>query len=574
MAYYDEPLVDPTADFEAQEAGLTQQAARIKALRDRYGKPYTPDNTEVGGFTLSTGQRIPGRVIGGGWGQAAQALSPLVADFTAGQQEKAMNAQRGALSQAEVADAVKQMQEFPQATPGGYESLPGNKGFAGGNLVEANYVPGKDPSVADTGAAIAKMYRNPKLAKSADDILQYQMTKAPGEALTRALAAEDKRRKAFEADRTFTETSNYHKALLGKQGTSGFQDSKLTDKGGATIYAHPDGRAYSLNFPLTPAGEQTMPPEQMPGQLRMKPGTTALTKDRPVPEPYVKPAGTAPTTDPRLRSQQQSPPEKPSEQAQKDIEAAGTQLTTLQELRARRRGLPSSFLGDVLPTNWGKSDVVAWADKDAASRAGFHSDMGKYVNTELYDASGKAINEEEMKRIKATMPNAASTDDEWERWGERVEALAKMKILRRQEIAKNPKDIDYDVNVNALVNKRTGQIIPGTESPFKKEIDTDRAVQAEVAKQGEPRISAGADMATMKKSIEAMPDSLEKAMALRALNKNNIAKALPKTAAKASAAPAPAGAAQPADGLSTVEDGYRYTPGPGGRANKANWSKQ
>jgi len=38
------------------------------------------------------------------------------------------------------------------------------------------------------------MYRNPKLAKSADDILQYQMTKAPGEALTRALESRERLR--------------------------------------------------------------------------------------------------------------------------------------------------------------------------------------------------------------------------------------------------------------------------------------------------------------------------------------------------------------------------------------------
>ena len=58
MSYLDEPLVDPTQDFDAQQLALTQQAAQIKALRDRYAQPYTPDNKEVGGFTLSTGQRM------------------------------------------------------------------------------------------------------------------------------------------------------------------------------------------------------------------------------------------------------------------------------------------------------------------------------------------------------------------------------------------------------------------------------------------------------------------------------------------------------------------------------------
>ncbi len=180
MAYYDEPLVDPTLDFDAQQQVLTQQAARIKALRERYGKPYTPDNAEVGGFTLSTGQRIPGRIVGGGLSALAQGVAPLLAEYTATGREGNMAREQSALNKRQQEDAVEWGRTIPRDTP--YRADPTNAPSAtnpNGNFVEANVTPAAKADRGEVLTAALRGYKNPLTRATAQQYLADQLIKEP-----------------------------------------------------------------------------------------------------------------------------------------------------------------------------------------------------------------------------------------------------------------------------------------------------------------------------------------------------------------------------------------------------------
>ncbi len=192
MAYYDEPIVDPDG-FAAEQALLDQQAARIKALRQNYAKPYEFNPQEVGGFTLSTGQRIPGRVVSGGWGQALQALTPLVADYTAGRQEKELAAGIGALDTRQRKAALDWAANIPQDTP--YSAVPTNAPSAtnpGGNFVEAAVTEAKPADRALVLKHAMAGINNKYSAKAAEKLFDAEAVDVPKEQRTQAFQTAQK----------------------------------------------------------------------------------------------------------------------------------------------------------------------------------------------------------------------------------------------------------------------------------------------------------------------------------------------------------------------------------------------
>lgn len=82
MAYDENTVAYGNPDLMAQEEALAlrkqrlQAAARAAAEQSGIYAPAKPDNSEVGGFTLSTGQRIPGQVLRT---PAAAMASPIIA---------------------------------------------------------------------------------------------------------------------------------------------------------------------------------------------------------------------------------------------------------------------------------------------------------------------------------------------------------------------------------------------------------------------------------------------------------------------------------------------------------------
>lgn len=186
MAYYDDPLVDPDG-FAQEQALLDQQAARIKALRQRAAQPWEPSLKEIGGFTLSTQTpgaaptHIPGRIAPATWGSALSALAPLVADYTAGQQEKELAQRTGALDARQRKAALDWAGNIPQDTPYSAVPLPGHTGGTGGNLVEATVTPAAPADPAKVLKHAVAGLNNKYSAKSAQALLDAQTVDIPKE---------------------------------------------------------------------------------------------------------------------------------------------------------------------------------------------------------------------------------------------------------------------------------------------------------------------------------------------------------------------------------------------------------
>lgn len=112
MAYYDEPLTDPSLDFDAREAALLQQQARIKALRGIAAAPIASAG-EAGGWTSAvTGTRIAPSVLKT---PTAALLSPLIGQVGADLQEGRLNQARTSLNRDQQDDYQDILRSMPQA---------------------------------------------------------------------------------------------------------------------------------------------------------------------------------------------------------------------------------------------------------------------------------------------------------------------------------------------------------------------------------------------------------------------------------------------------------------------------
>lgn len=173
MAYFDQPLVDPTYDYDAQEQQLAQQAARIKALRATGASMPTPDNSEVGGWSLSTGQRMPGRVLKT---PTSALLNPILANVGADIGEYRSNQARSDMNKAQDAQADTIFNSI-KSRPAGEATY--GAGEEGPTMTPGT--PAYEPSNDDLLAASKKMSMLPKYREVGQKFMLNQLTEVPKE---------------------------------------------------------------------------------------------------------------------------------------------------------------------------------------------------------------------------------------------------------------------------------------------------------------------------------------------------------------------------------------------------------
>jgi len=194
------PLYDPPTAYDDELTAQSDALARRKALlteqlkqqiaQQGYYAPYKPDNTEVGGFTLSTqtpgmpGVRIPGRIVSSPFGQVAQGLAPLVASARLDNQTQQFDTDQAVFNRAAREDAMRRLTAMPQGTPAteGTPEVPSQ--YAYGQTSPAVPAvpaqPAKDAPLADTIRWAASLQDNPRTQALGGKILENTLVTLPG----------------------------------------------------------------------------------------------------------------------------------------------------------------------------------------------------------------------------------------------------------------------------------------------------------------------------------------------------------------------------------------------------------
>lgn len=261
MALYDSPIDDTTQpDLLAQDAALQRRKALLVAQAAQAAQragvyaPYKPDNEEVGGFTLSTGQRIPGRIVNAPLGQAAQALTPLVAQSRLASDQAAYDQSETGFRTAARADRDRRLAAMPTSTP----AIPGHLDYTTGSdtpVAMTSGAPAREPSLRDRLEWAAGLKDNPLTAGVGDALTSDLIVKEPERVEARAeraqtraeKIAEDRRkqREDIEFKRWQTEQNNQVRADIAQLvhggggsssgGGGGSSSVALTDENGQPV---------------------------------------------------------------------------------------------------------------------------------------------------------------------------------------------------------------------------------------------------------------------------------------------------------------------------------------------------
>ena len=257
MAYFDDPIVDPTLDFDAQDLQLQQQLARVKALRAVGATtPDTPTN-EVGGWTLSTGQKMPGRVIRT---PTAALLNPLLANVGADIGDARSTQMKSDISRNQQADMVATLAATPQATP----AKPSTELMGptpDGKPLMSDAIPAQEPTRADILAHGAQLAKNPLTRAIAQKYIEDQLVGAPTREATQRL--ELTKAAMASKDKALDRQSRLDAARIRANATGGAKLTMVQNDNGVVTGGY------------DPRTNQTYPLGTLPG------GTAALDTDGP-----------------------------------------------------------------------------------------------------------------------------------------------------------------------------------------------------------------------------------------------------------------------------------------------------
>lgn len=274
MAFYDDPLADPSLSFDAQEQQLLQQQARIKAMRAAAGVPVEAPAMSPGWTSSVTGAHIGGKTLKT---PTAALLSPIINSVGADLQEGRLNRATAALDAAKQADFQKYIDSTPQTVTGAIPTNAPSATNPDGNLVAATPMAPEAPTRQQLIAHAATGMQNPLSRALAAKQIEDLTIAAPTREAAAALAAQN-----TQWDRTFklTEAAEKarHNAALEAKPSGQFQDSGQVDARGNKILVNPTappGQQYFVADPSNPGGPPT-----------------------PIPTPPGAPASVAPVTAP------------------------------------------------------------------------------------------------------------------------------------------------------------------------------------------------------------------------------------------------------------------------------------
>ena len=249
MAYFDDPVTDPTLDFDARDLALTQQAARIKAMRAAAAQSVQEPAMSPGWNSAVTGTHIGGQTLKT---PTAALLNPLVNQVGADFGDIGLVNQTDALTRAKQANAEEAIGGLPAA-----------------------------PTAAD----FQKLSANPLTRAVAAKAVEDRLIQAPIRASTERIATAKEAAAAVEKakDRAATlEAAN----IRANQPSKALHDSGLVTSSGAKIYFTPnadgtktynfagqDGSAVQSATP--PDGSQRVAPEQPVSPATPVAGATA-----------------------------------------------------------------------------------------------------------------------------------------------------------------------------------------------------------------------------------------------------------------------------------------------------------
>jgi hypothetical protein len=247
MAYYDEPMIDPSLEFDAQDLQLQQQLARVKALRAVGSQTPEVNNGEVGGWSLSTGQRMPGRVLKT---PAASLINPILGTIGADIGDARSVGMKNSISKNQQDEMVAALAATPQST----EAIPSRELMGptpnGGPLM-SQAVAAQDPTRNDILAHGARLARNPLTRATAQKYIDDQLIGAPSREATQRLeltkAALTSRDKALDRD------NRLEAARIRAQASGGAKLTMIQDDAG------------NVTGGYDPKTNRTFPLGQLPG---------------------------------------------------------------------------------------------------------------------------------------------------------------------------------------------------------------------------------------------------------------------------------------------------------------------
>ena len=189
--------------------------------------------------------------------------------------------------------------------------------------------------------------------------------------------------------------------------------------------------------------------------------------------------------------------------------------------------------------------------------------MQDFTNNKLYEASGKAINENEMVRIKGDDAQCGIFEDAtWEQWFDRTNKMLEVAANRSQELATH-RNYRYDPKLGAVVDDYTKKVSPRHRIPLREGRRVVRPRMDKVHAAGlRPTLRSWASRRARSTRAPTRRSSTSETRCRRLWRsgRSTTRRSLHRCPRRADATP-------------TTDAGYNYTPGPGGRGNKANWSK-